>query len=619
MDLRTGLRDIRRLEDLPRLVAALGHEPLFDLPRPQGASPIPAVVVGRNGEFPWLAVEAPRPERAARSLARRLAGRGRLAGALALDPVTRRIGIAVALDEAPSLVVAADEPQAVALRCLARLAGGGEGALAYALRAAEALRGQSVGRRFFAEFRTTLERMASGLPGPLRADDRHAFALLQLTRVLFLYFVQAKGWLAGRERFLAEAVDRCLARRRRIHRDLLRPLFFGTLNRPAERRGRAASAFGAIPFLNGGLFDPHPLDRRVRSDVPNDVWRDAFDGLFERFHFTLVEGPEDGGIAPDMLGRVFEGVMAPDARRRSGTYYTPAALVRQVLEAALAGLLAHRGRCSERVAARMLADRAPAAWQALEGVALLDPAVGSGAFLLGALERLAALAPGGDGTAVRRSILQRNLFGVDRSAGAVRLTELRLWLAVIAQDPAERPDLVLPLPNLDCLIRQGDSLFDPVGSGLRLPDTAADIVRALAAVRPQVVTASGPDKRTALRRLAELELRATSAALDAAEEERAAGIAECLRDARSGNLFGERRGLDAELRARLATLRRELHAVRRVKRTVAREREVSWFHYQCHFADVFARGGFDLVVGNPPWLRSEELQAEQRKRLAGRY
>jgi hypothetical protein len=154
-----------------------------------------------------------------------MVSRGRLAATLAIDPRSRRIAVAVALEGVPSLAVTAPDPDPVVLRCLARLAGGGERALVYAVRAAEALRGETAGRRFFREFRDTLDRMASRLPGPTRSDDRRAFALLQLTRVLFLYFVQAKGWLAGRDRFLADEVERCLSRRRRIHRDLLRPLF----------------------------------------------------------------------------------------------------------------------------------------------------------------------------------------------------------------------------------------------------------------------------------------------------------------------------------------------------------------------------------------------------------
>ncbi|MBA2457638.1 MAG: hypothetical protein H0V43_01635, partial [Gemmatimonadales bacterium] len=373
VDLRPLLHDIRKPQDLMRLVAALGHLPLWEpVPRhPDRSSRRPGadpVVVGRFGEFPWLGLSSDDPERAARSLARRWSSRGRLCGVMALDPNARRLAVAVALDGVPALSLDLTAPDPVALGCLGRLAGAADGALAYAVRAAEALAGESVGRRFFQEFRATLERMAAGLPGPMRAEDRRVYSLLQLTRVLFLYFVQAKGWLDGRERFLADSVDRCLSRRRRLHRDLLRPLFFGTLNRPAAERCRTAADFGALPFLNGGLFEPHPIERRLRGDVPNDIWRDAFDRLFERFHFTVSEGAGDGRIAPDMLGRVFEGVMAPDSRRATGTYYTPAALVRALLDAALAAHVSLRLGCREPEAERRLQEREPIALESLHGL-----------------------------------------------------------------------------------------------------------------------------------------------------------------------------------------------------------------------------------------------------------
>ena len=191
-----------------------------------------------------------------------------------------------------------------------------------------------------------------------------------------------------------------------------------------------------------------------------------------------------------MLGRVFEGVMAPDTRRASGTYYTPASLVGSVLDAAFVALLAGRLGCSEAEAERRLAEGAAEVRRLLRGITLLDPAAGSGAFLLGALERLTLVAGRARSAAVRRRILERNLFGVDRNPAAVRLTELRLWLAVVASDPSEDPTSVQPLPNLDCLIRQGDSLFDPVGSGLRPPPRA--MAAELARLRSQVVVASGP-------------------------------------------------------------------------------------------------------------------------------
>ncbi|HEX3274970.1 MAG TPA: hypothetical protein VHR43_08960 [Gemmatimonadales bacterium] len=622
--LAAALSRVDSVESLAGLLAGLGYQPLHDvvpdlLPRPR---PEPILTVAQAGTFPWFALAGgPAPERLARRLARRLAARGRLGGVLVLDSARRQLGVAVAFGPGPSLALDLDRPAAEALAQLGRLAAAEVGALAQAARIADALSAEAVGHRFFHQFRRTLDRMSEGLPTALRGEDRRNLALLQLTRVLFLYFIQAKGWLDGRDRFLPEALDHCLARGRRVHRDLLRPLFFGTLNRPVDQRGREPRAFGAVPFLNGGLFEPHPLERTLRGDIPNELWRDAFDGLFERFHFVVAEGRGSGGIAPDMLGRVFEGVMAPDTRRATGTYYTPAALVDGMLRAALAAHLTARLGWPLPEAERRLAAGDPSVACALANVTILDPAAGSGAFLLGALEQLSRLACRGRGNVLsrhRRRILQRNLFGVDRSAAAVRLTELRLWLAVVAHDPADRPEAVEPLPNLDCLIRQGDSLFDPVG-GMMLPSPDPAVTRALVTVRRQLVTATGARKRNLVRQLRTAECQAAEISLAAAERQVDAGIEECLALARGVDLFGQPRGLDQALHDRLATARRDRRAVRAARRAIDRERELPWFHYQSHFADVFAGGGFDLVVGNPPWLRAEQLAAGVRRQLTGRY
>jgi len=618
VEVASPLARVHALADLPRCLAELGHEPLWEpVPGTEGEDSPGPIVVGRHGVYAWYAVESSDAEAQARRLARQLATRGRVAGVLGLVTGGRRLTLAVAFDGLAVLTIDLDRPDPVKLAALGRLRPfAGESAAAYATRAAEALSGQGVGRRFFQAFQSTLTAMAAGLPGPIPGEDRHALALLQLTRVLFLYFIQAKGWLGGRDRFLAEEVDHCLRRRRRIQRDLLRPLFFGTLNRPPDQRSRAAAAFGPVPFLNGGLFEPHPLERRFRADLGNPLWRDAFDRLFERFHFTVAEG-SPGSIAPDMLGRVFEGVMAPDARHASGTYYTPSELVGSVLDAALVTLIASRLKCTEAEAERRLAGGEPDVRRQLRGVTLLDPAAGSGAFLLGALERLAAVLGGRGRTAVRRRILERSLFGVDRNPAAVRLTELRLWLAVVASDPAEHPGSVEPLPNLDCLIRQGDSLFDPVGAGLRPP--GASLAADLARLRGQVVVASGPDKRRLVRELAGLEARVAAGSLGELEEAARRSLADVLAHARARDLFGRRRGLDRRLAAELGGRRAELHRIRLLRRSVARGGEVPWFHYQVQFADVFAAGGFDLVVGNPPWLRAEAMDPDLRGRLAARY
>jgi hypothetical protein len=615
------VRAIGKLEHLPGLVTALGYEPLFHpVPGLGGPRGLPAAfVVGRAGGLPWFAFATAEPERAARKLARRLVQRGRPAGVIALDVTAHRMALSVSFDDPPVLGIDLDRPTRVALAALGRAGSVAGGALARAARIADALSTEAAGVRFFREFKSVLERMTLELPATARATDRRSFSLLQLTRVLFLYFVQAKGWLAGRERFLGEEVDRCLAAEKNVHRTLLRPLFFGTLNRPLTDRSSSASRFGAIPFLNGGLFEPHPLEREIRYDLSNGAWRHAFDRLFERFQFTVSESAR-GGIAPDMLGRVFEGVMAPDARRASGTYYTPATVVHAILGAALPLSIARQLDCADGEAERLLQSGHPRAMAAVRSLTILDPAVGSGAFLLGALERLAALSREGgqDEAARKRRILQHNLFGVDRSATAVRLAELRLWLAVIAGDDTERPTRVRPLPNLDCLVRQGDSLFDPVGAGVRIA-AGSPLATKISALRRGVVAAVGRDKRPLERELRAVELRAAEVSLAGAEDRTAAEIGACLSAARGRDLFGVRRGLDDAARQRLGALRAELHRLRAARRVLARDAELPWFHYESHFADVFAAGGFDLVVGNPPWLHAERLPAEQRRRLDERY
>jgi len=328
-----------------------------------------------------------------------------MCGVFGLDQAGRKLAVSVAFDGAPTLEVDLAKPSQLATCCLARIGTAQSGGtLGIASRTAEALSGAGVGRHFFAAFRATLDRLVGAMPAQMPARHRHELGLLQLTRVLFLYFVQAKGWLDGSEHFLRSHVDDCLFHRRPIHRHLLRPLFFGTLNQPYHQRTTVARAFGQIPFLNGGLFEPHPLERRHRPDIPDGIWRDAFDTLFERYHFTTSEGAP-GSIAPDMLGRVFEGVMEPGARKRSGTFYTPRALVRGVVDAALAGFVGGQLGIPEAEARGRLEAGEPRAIELLDDVTILDPAAGSGAFLLGALERLIALYAGAGRTVSPRKIV----------------------------------------------------------------------------------------------------------------------------------------------------------------------------------------------------------------------
>jgi hypothetical protein len=611
--LREALAGIHRLPDLRLLISALGYTPEWQELAPGTFGAGQAALTGRQGEFEWYAL-LQSGEASVKTAARILAARGIPAAVLGFDPAIRLIRLGVS--GAPLLRLDLDDPEPLALgrleRCRARP---DELALAAVFRIADALSSSGVDQRFFAAFRGTLARVMESVPPRIPLGDRHALGLLQLTRILFLYFVEARGWL-GNRRLLREEVDRCLAAGRSLHRDLLDPLFFGTLNRPYSRRSRLARRFGPVPFLNGGLFEPHPLERRWRVTLPTPVLRDAFDDLFERFHFTLTDQPGET-VAPDMLGRVFEGVMEPAERHATGSYYTPASLVEAMVREALAAWLAGRLGLSTGEAERRLADPDLLTRRTLRGVRLLDPAAGSGAFLLGALRVLAGPSETRHRGRRLRAILGGCLFGVDRNPAAVRLAELRLWLEVIAGEPDCAPERIAPLPNLDGLIRQGDSLTDPVrGTPWKADPRLAGLLRQR---RSLLVNATGAAKQSAVRALQRTERETAEALLRTGIGETDRAIEELLETGRSSSLFGERRGLIREERLALARLRASRADLRGRLRHLTRTGAIPWFHYPVHFADVCLRGGFDLVVGNPPWVRAESLPPAERAYLSERF
>jgi len=640
--MRTG-----QISDLRELFRVLGYQAAWETVPPgswlgadlaQELGIGAAAVVARHDAFRVFALTARDPRRAARAAAQRLAGSGERGLACALDPppatrlvlaAWRATGAGLLGIRDTALVLA--HPSGTALAILDRLTPlAGETALALSLRVGDALASEGVTPRFFRAFRAVLDRFTDQLTHPASRGDRHALALTALTRVLFLYFVQEKGWLDGDHRYLPRLLDRCIAQRLHFHRAALHPLCFGALNRPPSRRPAAARALGRVPFLNGGLFEPTVLERRTGAVVfGNGVWRDAFDDLFERFHFSAREGDAGDFVAPDMLGRVFEGVMDPDDRRASGTYYTPAALVRALVRAGIEAALIHRLGLPRDAAARWVHDAAPPPDPPdLGRLKILDPAAGSGAFLLGALDELIRLraATGETPTAaMRRDIVARSLYGVDRSLTAVRLAELRLWLALVADDPTVDPAAVAPLPNLDGHVRQGDALLDAIGmahavtGGGEARRAAGGELASAADARRQLFALSGAAKRDGARRLAETEATLSRSLLSQAIAALEGAIRRLCAEARGHDLFGAKRGLERASRDRLRRLRALRGELRATRRRITRDGGTPFFSFESHFGDIVAADGFDLVVGNPPWVRGERLPSGVREALALRY
>ena len=543
----------------------------------------------------------------------------------------------------PRHLLASDADTLAALAAAATLdpATPGADALVHA-RWVDALGRESLNRRFYRHLEQTVAALADSCTGaPATGAERSELALLYTSRLLFLAFLESKGWLDGDRAFLTRTFDRALAAGGDYHRRTLLPLFFGTLNTPESRRAPAARAFGRVPFLNGGLFAPAPLERRLRRARFGDAELGVVvGGLLARYRFTPREDAaawSEAAVDPEMLGKAFESLMGARERRATGAFYTPQPLVERVTAAALATALA-RGPDPlppADVHAALAGARPPAVTAArlrarLARLRLLDPACGSGAFLVHALERVAdLLALCGDSrplASIRREVLTRSIFGVDINPTAVWLAELRLWLSVVIEADESDPRRIPPLPNLDHNVRVGDTLGTadgrtvgtPTWGGLALAGhaiTAADAAawggdpwaRAqatshapsadrLATLRARYARATGPRKHAAATRLADEERRQALLAAERALERLRAARRDLVAAARGHDLFGARRGLTTSERDRLLELRLACRSATARRRALLRGAALP-FGFAWHFADAGAAGGFDAVTG----------------------
>jgi len=440
-----------------------------------------------------------------------------------------------------------------------------------------------VTKQFFATYRRCFEQAEQLIQGFADANARRLFVQKLFNRLMFIVFLERKGWLryGNRRDYLRALWEAHLHERLNdatatFYESRLKLLFFAGLSTPNEvnvvaiRRNHVLEErIGLVPYLNGGLFEEEADDRNGAILVPDAALEAALIDLFYRFNFTVSEStPFDIEVAvdPEMLGKVFEELVT--GRHESGSYYTPRSIVAFMCREGLKGYLQRQlPHESTAAIASFVDDRAAdelidpeQMLAALKRVRTCDPACGSGAYLLGMLQELLALRTGL--FAARRvdpikayqrklEIIQNNIYGVDLDPFAVNIARLRLWLSLVVEYEGDDPP---PLPNLDYKVEVGDSLSAPDPSGGLQPDM----------FRKQQIAE--------LFDLKERYLRAHS-------------------------------GEKLALRAQVAAKEQEIAAWAHPKGGV------QGFDWAVEFAEVFAEGGFDIVVANPPYVRQELIKA----------
>ena len=469
-------------------------------------------------------------------------------------------------------------------------------------------------------------------------------------RLVFLQFLQKKGWLDvpideewgnGNKNYLQDLFKNS------EHQDdflekVLEPLFFNTLN--TKRENQIATTVpgtnGKIPYLNGGLFE-NDLDDDKTVIFPKRYFENLLN-FFGEYNFTIDENdPNDQeiGIDPEMLGKIFENLL--EDNKDKGAYYTPKEIVQYMCREALIAYLSesydktktrllvttHNTENMTSVEKQHLAQR-------LKDVKICDPAIGSGAFPMGMLNELFTCRTAIEGynansAQIKREIIQNNIYGVDIEKGAIDIARLRFWLAIVVE--SDTPE---PLPNFDYKFMQGNSLlesfegvdlsnltstdsnlkvveperdlFGNIKDGqLKVTYTKTDSLVSLQANINKFFKEDNHDTKSLLRNKIEEQVR----------EQLIYNID--LRSLQAERIISElshTSNLSIKQNKAISDANEKVALYLKIKAEVETMPMVNnkFFLWHTWFADVFypasKQGGFDIVLGNPPYVEAKKLK-----------
>ncbi len=367
---------------------------------------------------------------------------------------------------------------------------------------------ERVREEFFEGYRGLYEEIVNALKNVLHRNA-NSYAQRFLGRLLFLYFLQRKGWLKGDRNFIDKIKD---------YFELNR-LFYESLNNGEE----------GIPLLNGSLFEREEyltdeVERKIAARM-NFLFYKAR-SFFNRFNFTVEESSPlevEASIDPLLLGTVLESMLPEHERGKKGIFYTPVNeigfMCRRAISAWLGieegveekdgklrfmdGLERYVAKLKQRKDEREIREFR----EKLFSLKVLDPAVGSGGFLVVMMQTILQLIQEVDEAIGWKSDLEQykrriipNLFGFDIESEAVEIARLRIWLSLIADQ--KQPE---PLPNLDLnIVTISDSLELPraqrVLSEFLGETEVLSLVEDLDAVKARYLNEHDPVKKNALRR-----------------------------------------------------------------------------------------------------------------------
>lgn len=467
-----------------------------------------------------------------------------------------------------------------------------------------------------------------------------------------------KPWGSGTRTFIRDLFTHCVENtNKNFFDDFLEPLFYEALNKKRGENHYYPKFNCKIPFLNGGLFEPLDNYDWQHNDfnIPNEIFSnektkgreaDGILDIFDRYNFTINEDEpleREVAVDPEMLGKIFENLLDAKDRKSKGAFYTPREIVHYMCQESLINYLVNEtgvsyqdiknfilygelmkdedcskdfeeGKKEQRIPKTVLENLLKID-NALKQVKVADPAVGSGAFPLGMLNEIVKarmniteylareipkenkyekllLRKNRHPYKIKWETIKNSIFAVDIESSAVDIAKLRLWLSLIVdQEIDEENTCPHPLPNLDCNIMCGNSLIDEF-EGIKLFDES-------------LLSKQEHSKDNTVE----------SYQISLFQDQIEMLLEDLFKE--QDRLFGEEdtakkmeikknidKIIDSIIRAKLSRDKNKEGLIKYEQSL--KEKTKPYFLWKLEFAKIFKeKGGFDIVIGNPPYVGEE--------------
>jgi hypothetical protein len=508
---------------------------------------------------------------------------------------------------------------------------------------------EKVTKKFYADFKVHLEWFVAQIVGIDDENDRRWYASVILNRLMFVYFLQYKGFVDGNENYLRDKFEQF--EDGNFYRDFLRVLFFeGFAKAKPNRSPEARQILGEIKYLNGGLFLPHRIEtnKKYKISIANEAFEKTLT-LFEKYSWNLDDSPggKDDEIRPEVLGYIFEKYIN---QKEFGAYYTRPEITEYLCDRTINKLILDKVNAErwqfgsiEELLFNLDADLC---LFLLEGIlpklSLLDPACGSGAFLVAAMKTLINVYAAVIGRIefvkspavtkwlqtlrdehpsiqyyIKKRIITDNLYGVDIMEEATEITKLRLFLALVAS--AATLEELEPLPNVDFNIMAGNSLIGLVrvdedgfngSAGMPVDPTQRDLFKPTVAQGNLLEMLAASEYRQILeeknRSIALFKERAFANPEDVStESEIRTEMLKSSIEELNGKSQKKLNRLMFDEFGRLKIKYEQAQATGKATKRLLNQADIDRlepFHWGYQFDQIIeGRGGFDAIIANPPW------------------